>query len=126
MFKILNRKLNYYKTNSCKRKYHAYLKSADFWNTQSKQIDYALNYIGNNGNMNIALSIVFDLCISNNMKALRAYNLLEKLDKNHKILKSDYDDDVLQYIENDKKFKFTTQEIYAKFDKFKITNEINE
>ena len=190
MFKILNRKLNSHNTNSCKRKYHAYLKSAEFWSIQSRQITDALLCLENNENMNDALfdtlklyssnnmkalkkydslrklgilksdydnEILRDiesaqsiqiadavmcldncanmknallntliLCSSNNIKALKTYNLLKKLDENQEILESDYDDGILREIEFNKIFCLTTPEIYAKFDKFKIANEINE
>ena len=124
MFKIFNRKINLHNTNISNRKYHKYFQEYKFF---SERTQHALKHIeweidcGRCVDINLyeALFVSFENAIINE----KAYTLLKKIDKNQKIFKTDYDDKVLQYIEIDKRFKFTTLEIYDKFDKFKQSIE---
>ena len=131
MFKILNRKLKSCDKNISKKKYHKYLEykrhkyleEYNFFMEQSIKLHEQIER-GEDNDGNIAKTLT-----SYNKTGLiskRAYNLLKKIDENQEILKSDYDDKLLEIIELDKEFNYCTPKIYAKFDKFKITTKHNE
>ena len=122
MFKIFNRKLNFHNTNISNRKYHRYFEEYKYFSKRTqrmlKQFQYEVKYgRGIDINLYEALFVSFENTVLNE----KAYTLLRKLDENQEILKSDYDDEILKYIEIDKRFKFeyVTPGVYAKFDKFK-------
>ena len=128
MLRALNRKSNFKNTNNHKRNYHAYLEEYKLLSDRSRYISLQMACAFENGeDMDQYLADHLERCISISLKFKKTYNLLKKLDENQEILKSDYDDEILEAIVIDKHSNIAkpivTSEIYAKFDKFKQSIE---
>jgi len=124
MLRALNHKSNLNKTNFHKRKYHAYLEKYEYFAERSRKISHSIACAFEYGeafNESICNRLLESMSIS--VQSERIYNLLKKLDENQEILKSDYDNEMIEMIEVGKKDNMTTSEVYAKFDKFKQSIE---